>query len=287
MGQKLAEALEKDPELAARVERYEEKLEAKRERLENAAERAAKTADALREREAQIARCIPMGQPILVGHHSERRHRRDLKRMDQLTRKAIEAREVAATLERRAGNVGSGGISSDDPAAVLKLKEKLAKLEAKQEQMKTANAAIRKNAKLGKEAQIAALAKLGLPAQLLEPDFCGRIGFAQYELTNNNGNIKRVRDRIAHLEREAARPEAEPVVCEAAATSGNGFRAEENKEANRLQIFFDSKPSEEIRSFLKQNGFRWSPTQGAWQRQPGWAATETVKQLKAKLEVMQ
>ena len=25
-----------------------------------------------------IVKCIPMGQPILVGHHSEKRHRRDL-----------------------------------------------------------------------------------------------------------------------------------------------------------------------------------------------------------------
>jgi len=38
---------------------------------------------------------IPMGQPILVGHHSEGRHRRDLKRIDSGMRKAIEESEKA------------------------------------------------------------------------------------------------------------------------------------------------------------------------------------------------
>jgi hypothetical protein len=33
---------------------------------------------------------IPMGQPILIGHHSEGRHRRDLKRIDTCMQKSIE-----------------------------------------------------------------------------------------------------------------------------------------------------------------------------------------------------
>jgi hypothetical protein len=44
----------------------------------------------------EIADGIPMGQPILRGHHSERGHRRDLKRMDGHQRKSIEAGEEAA-----------------------------------------------------------------------------------------------------------------------------------------------------------------------------------------------
>ena len=40
-----------------------------------------------------------------------------------------------------------------------------------------------------------------------------------------------------------------------------------NLEADRLQILFDEKPDEETRATLKQNGFRWSPRYGAWQRQ--------------------
>ena len=36
---------------------------------------------------------------------------------------------------------------------------------------------------------------------------------------------------------------------------------------NRLQIFFDEKPSDSQRAMLKSNGFKWAPSQDAWQRQ--------------------
>lgn len=49
-----------------------------------------------------IHSCIPFGQPILVGHHSERRHRRDLERADNGMRKAIEADKRAGYWASRA-----------------------------------------------------------------------------------------------------------------------------------------------------------------------------------------
>jgi len=36
---------------------------------------------------------------------------------------------------------------------------------------------------------------------------------------------------------------------------------------NRLQLFFDEKPNDQQRSQLKANGFKWAPSQDAWQRQ--------------------
>ena len=39
-----------------------------------------------------------------------------------------------------------------------------------------------------------------------------------------------------------------------------------NQEENRIQILFDGKPDAGIRSELKHAGFRWAPSQGAWQR---------------------
>ena len=47
----------------------------------------------------------------------------------------------AQEAERRAASVGSGGISSDDPEAVVKLRERLAELEAEQEAMKARGSA--------------------------------------------------------------------------------------------------------------------------------------------------
>ena len=47
----------------------------------------------------------------------------------------------------------------------------------------------------------------------------------------------------------------------------DGGTVEINRDANRLQIFFEGKPDEATRNTLKENGFRWSPKAGAWQRQ--------------------
>lgn len=48
---------------------------------------------------------IPMGQPILVGHHSERRHKRALERSDRNMHKSIEEGERARYWQHRAEHV--------------------------------------------------------------------------------------------------------------------------------------------------------------------------------------
>jgi hypothetical protein len=50
----------------------------------------------------EIVDAIPMGQPILVGHHSERRHRRDLDRHDRRMRTAIDSSQEAQAATRAA-----------------------------------------------------------------------------------------------------------------------------------------------------------------------------------------
>ncbi|MCC3151437.1 DUF3560 domain-containing protein, partial [Bifidobacterium bifidum] len=54
---------------------YERKQEARRERLEARAEKARTEAKATYDRAHTMAEAIPFGQPILVGHHSEKRDR--------------------------------------------------------------------------------------------------------------------------------------------------------------------------------------------------------------------
>ena len=46
----------------------------------------------------------------------------------------------------------------------------------------------------------------------------------------------------------------------------DGGRVVNNREDDRVQIVFDDKPPEVMRSALKARGFRWSPKSGAWQR---------------------
>jgi hypothetical protein len=49
---------------------------------------------------------IPMGQPILRGHHSERRHRRDLDRIDSRMRKSIEESRKSEYCAHKADSLG-------------------------------------------------------------------------------------------------------------------------------------------------------------------------------------
>ncbi|MCC8080035.1 MAG: DUF3560 domain-containing protein, partial [Oscillospiraceae bacterium] len=120
-----------------------------------------------------------------------------------------EYNEIQGLLDR-IRSTGTGGISADDPQALEKLRAKLAKLEKHQEAMKAANAAIRmKDTAKGN----ARLAELGYSAQeikqLREPDYCGRVGFPSYELTNNSANMRRIKGRIEELEKRKTAPAPE------------------------------------------------------------------------------
>jgi len=67
------------------VKRAEERAE----RFENYSESRAKDAEQARKRVDSIVEHIPFGQPILVGHHSERHARKDAQRVDEGMRKSI------------------------------------------------------------------------------------------------------------------------------------------------------------------------------------------------------
>lgn len=235
---------------------YEAKQAARANRYEALAEKAEQRGGAAMRRFDSIAGAIPMGQPILVGHHSERRHRADLARSDAALRRASEESDKAEYYRGKAAAVGRAGISSDDPAAVAKLREKLVGLEAAQETMKKANKIVRRGQSAEAEA---AIAELGIqaPAALFAPDCCGRRGFPDYALQNNNANIRRVRERINTMEAASAEPDS------IEREYGDILYREED---NRVQLVFPGKPSADVRAILKRQGFRWSRTNGAWQR---------------------
>lgn len=123
--------------------RYEDRLNARRERYLEKVEAAEKSANGCFQASRDATTFIPLGQPILIGHHSEKRHRADLARSERPMRQGIEANDKADYYCDQAAAVGREGISSDDERAVEKLKDKQAKLEARQERMKTANPAFR------------------------------------------------------------------------------------------------------------------------------------------------
>ena len=72
---------------------------------------------------------IPLGQPILVGHHSEKRHRKDLTGIDEHFAKAKEHHGKAEYFRQRAAAAESNvAIFSDDPDATEKLVDKIERL---------------------------------------------------------------------------------------------------------------------------------------------------------------
>lgn len=241
---------------------YEARQEARRARLEARADRLSREAHGRLDRANAMADCIPFGQPILVGHHSEKRDRNFRAKIRGNFEKAFELDKSARETAARAASVGTGGISSDDPDAISKLRERLAEREAAQVRMKAANTAWRKAGnKAGRQAN----------GEWVEPPY------APFQLTNNSGNMARIRERIATLERNATRETTETTI--------GGARIVENAEANRLQVFFPGKPDAATRAELKSSGFRWSPTEGAWQRQIStnarWSAERICKRIEA------
>lgn len=240
---------------------YEQKQQARRERLLDASAAADKRSELAFGASREATAGIVFGQPILVGHHSERRHRRAIERSDGAMRRCVDESERAKELARRADAVGTGGISSDDPDAINKLRAELEELSANQEKMKAANKAIRAGKTPDK--QIPALVTLGFSEDaaqgLIKGDFCGRVGFPSYKLSNNNANMKRIGDRIEQLERLRQRAPVE------AQTEDYTYR--EDQDENRVMFIFDGKPSKDIRALLNRHAFKWSPSREAWVRQ--------------------
>lgn len=168
-------------------------------------------------------------------------------------------------------------IKSGDSDAVERLEEKLAGLKEDQERMKVANKFIRlKNVEKGNEG----LTNMGYSEkeikELREPDFCGRVGYPPYMLQNNNANIHRVEGRLKQLKAAKERGSRKE--------ENRYFRVVENTEIMRLQIFFDEKPVQDIRSILKKNGFKWSSKNGCWQRQLTDNARYSLERIKKEIK---
>lgn len=231
---------------------------------------ARKLAENMNQRYSIDTRC----PSILVAGGSNFPVRKKEKQNAAWDRNSEEFSHIQGLLSKIRGT-GMGGISGDDPQALEKLKAKVAKLKKHQELMKAANAAIRLKDRTAGDAK---LAELGFTQeevkQLREPDYCGRVGYPAFELSNNNANIRRYEARIEELEKRSAEPALE-------GWEFDGGQVVVNTEMNRLQIIFDGKPDEAVRAELKAEGFRWAPSQKAWQRQLTDNAIRAVRRIKS------
>lgn len=160
-------------------------------------------------------------------------------------------------------------IMTDDPQALEKLNKKLNALTMYQETMKAVNTVIRSSK--SEEAKIEFIMQKcsysrNEAYQMLHPrESWQEVGFPSYRLTNNSAEIRRLKQRIAAVSKYQKEVETVEANGELPEVPFPGGKIVDNAPENRLQIFFDGKPEKEIRDKLKQRGFRWAPSCGAWQ----------------------
>lgn len=173
-------------------------------------------------------------------------------------------------------------IKSSDNEAIDKLNEKINQLEALQKQMKEVNQYFKKNGTLKGCKYFEGTTEehiIKLDAEINTS--WDKKPYASYQLTNNNAKIKNTKARRVQLEIEKEKGNQEKEVV-----SGAGdevLKIVENTEIMRLQLFFEGKPSDEVREVVKKNGFRWSPKNGAWQRQLTENARYSARRLTEQL----
>jgi hypothetical protein len=219
-----------------------------------ASKRVAK-ADAAFKAAKAVADMIPLGQPILVGHHSEKGARADAKRIENGMRAGIESERMAVRHERAAATLESRlkrNIFSDDADAVENLKKRIADRERMVERMKFVNKAHAKFAKTGampegvSEAEAEKIRNYK-PTYSWEPH-----PYPPYALANLRQQIAADRKRLGHVEQMSQRAEAAQEAAGGVLIEGDQF----------VRVTFAEKPAREVLNDLKANGFRWSS--GSW-----------------------
>jgi hypothetical protein len=143
---------------------------------------------------------------------------------------------------------------------LVRYRSELDSMKKNHERMKEANKRIKQANKTGEDLTAFLTGTMGVAAHMIE--WTMKFGFG---LQNNNANIKRVEQRIKELEtKEAARSEGAE-----RSFSFDGGEIILNYEIDRIQIFFNKRPTQDELNTWKSKGlssFNWSPSNNAWQR---------------------
>lgn len=236
-----------------RRERLERKLELRAEWAAKAEARSARRFESAR----KVADGIPFGQPILVGHHSERHHRADLARIEGNMRKGCEESALAKHHESKADGLSAQldrCIFSDDENAIEAIREKIAGMEKERDAMKRANAVFKKGGRDALAAECGdAMAKAYDDLRRVCP--WETRPFPPYSLTNLGANIRRMEKRIEEIQRRQARAKAAEDAGGVAITGTGDY----------IGVTFAEKPERAILDALRAAGFFWSG--GSWRGQ--------------------
>jgi hypothetical protein len=191
------------------------------------------------------------------------------RRMEEL----IQFRPRALAAIRKVLRPELAPIMSGDQDAQVRLSDKIEKAEAAHERMKKVNRAYEAFVK-----DPATLPAAGLTEQeektvtLWKPEFSfDRLPFPSYALQNPSANIRRMKERLGTVTIAQATPPT--------TTQGAAARLEDCPAENRVRLFYPGKPAVEIRTELKRNGFRWTPSLECWQAYRNPHSIATAKRL--------
>ena len=187
------------------------------------------------------------------SNYNMRAHEKWSRREERLREEWNAIQRMEDEISRAAGDPST--ILSGDPEAVEQLQAKVERLTLAQDTMKAANVHYRKHGTMDGFEMSPEAAKA-----VKEVTLYARGPFPTYALTNNRANLKRTQERLSAL---LAAKETAPVEQQAA----EGCTYREDTQLMRVQLIFDDKPDADTRALLKSNGFRWAPSQNAWQRQ--------------------
>ena len=169
-------------------------------------------------------------------------------------------------------------IKSTDIHAIKKLQEKIKAIEAEKDFLKRSEKAVKEYQRTN---DFAVFSKYDIPDDKANEyiDQIKRFGYALIAgLQNRTAEIRRIKERIATLEKNQSQGEKETLI--------EGGKIVYNGEAQRLQIFFDGIPSKEVREALKSHAFKWAPTAKAWQRTLTENAKYAVNQYLIKTGIL-
>lgn len=221
-------------------EDYEERKQERIDRLNDAAYKLSKESTAAMQRSHDLVKDIPLGQPNIRGALTG-----TLNKARSAADRALAASEKSSYYaDRAAAAENNNTISSDDPDAIEKLQAKIEALELKRDNIKAFNKDAKKN---------------------------GTSPAAWYELPYISKEIKRLKDRIANLERIDRMP--------AELIEFDGGEIESDPITNRVIIRYDERQPGEITEKLSSNGFHWSPTVRGWTRLRNRNALYAAKQI--------
>lgn len=253
-----------------------ERLERKLQKRQEWAVKAEGRSEASFERAREILAPIPPGQPILVGHHSEKRHRGALRRHDNAMRKSCEEASLAKKHESKADGLErqlDRSIFSDDEDAIAEIQHRVNVRESTRQFMVAVNKAYRKGGKPKPDdadgwLEVGRLLATELPSILRYTDeqienslrsvrldmakaHWERQPYPAWRLSNLGALIRHDRERIEEIKRQA------DLDCKTAEAGGVLILGEDY-----INVRFSEKPPREILAALRAAGFSWGG--GCW-----------------------